>query len=251
MKFGLVLTKVRYKIRNIPTEAIQLSGQWDEFKPRYEPQFENYETYGCPDWALHNGVELMGKRRFGVEWNFSECFNLWLLGYPRNGCDPDEADASAEEHGFIPAEDLPMPETEDDFKTHDHIPGSLLAKGQHWLYRYDFRTALVWGFVPSLEKRQALMKLYLKTSPLLVSMTPGIERDGIYFDDGLPNAHRGVVYGWTEKGWKFFDSYDHSEKILAFEHNIVHCKRLYLAKRVHTGNWVTSLIKALGAILGI
>lgn len=237
MEFGLLLTKARFAIRNIPTVALQLDGQWDAFKPQYEPQKEGYETFGCPIWARQNGEEFMHKRVFGIEPNFSECFNLWLLGYPRKGCDPDEADDSVEEHGLIPAEDLPMPETREGFTNHEPISGSLLAKGQHYNYLNDSRSAHVWTFQPSLEKRQALMKLYLKTSVLVVSMTPNIERDGIYYDDGKPNAHRGVIYGWTDRGWKFFDSYNHAEKILSFDHNIVHCKRLYLARRIHKPKW--------------
>ena len=77
------------------------------------------------------------------------------------------------------------------------------------------------------------IKECLRYSPLGVSVTAWVYDDETetFIDNGIPNTHWCVLYGWNDKGWKIFDSYNQSKKILSYDHNIQMCKRYLLTSK--------------------
>ena len=52
-------------LSKVPRVVYQPNGDWRSFLPKYEPQAENYETWGCAVWGTQNAIEILFKRVFG------------------------------------------------------------------------------------------------------------------------------------------------------------------------------------------
>src|SRR3990167_3836247 len=67
------------------------SGQHDNFKPKYEPQADNFETQGCTVWGTENAIEFLHIEKFGVEKNYEELPPYIGAGIrPESGGDPNK-----------------------------------------------------------------------------------------------------------------------------------------------------------------
>lgn len=221
-------------------------GQYDDFLPLYEPQAEIYETFGCTGWGTENALEILHKLLFGIEPNYSERFIYILAGINLEGGDPHIVAETIRKQGLINQELLPITETYEKFCQPKPMEEKYLTEGKKWLDNYNFRHDWVLQGKETKENRMLEIKEALKFSPLGVSVSAWQEKDGVYFDGGLPNNHWCVCYGWTDKGWKIFDSYDHSKKIYSFDAEISFAKRYKLEKKTFLpekkGNWLTDLI---------
>lgn len=103
------------------------------------------------------------------------------------------------------------------------------------------------------EEKTKLIKEHLKYSPLGVSVTAWSEKDGVYVDNGQRNTHWTMLYGWTDKGWKIYDSYAPHRKILSFDHNIEVSKRysLVLSTRKEQLNIFSKILQIMAELLGL
>jgi len=216
------------KLTTDSKDALQPDGQWDAFLPIYEPQAENFETYGCTVWGTQNCIETLYRRCFGVEPNYSERFTYILAAIRPKGSDPHHVAEVIRHEGLVNADVLPVTETYEEFIEPDPMPGSLLARGQNWLVHHSFMHDWVIEGPTAPGEQMRRIKHALSFSPVGISVTAWHEVDGVYVDDGAPNNHWCMCYGWTGRGWKVFDSYDHSHKIIAFDHRISFAKRYHL-----------------------
>lgn len=221
-------------------------GQWDEFLPLYEPQAENYETSGCTVWGTENALEILHKFLFKIEPNYSERFIAILAGITLEGGDPHTVAETIRKQGLINQELLPIPETYEEFCQPNPMEERFLAKGKKWLDDYSFRHDWVLQGKETKENRISAIKEALKYSPLGVSVSAWQEEGGVYVDGGRPNNHLCVCFGWTDNGWKIFDSYNHSIKIYSYDSEISFAKRYKLEKKTFypekQGNWLVDLI---------
>ena len=231
------LGKVKDKLELEP------SGQWDEFLPEYEAQADKYETWGCTVWGWENFIETLDRRLFGVKSNYSERFIYAIAKIRKPGANPHEIAEVIRKHGLIDNEILPMPETYEEFIK--PVPCSTLPKGQEWLKKYEFNHEWLWVGPQRKDIRTTILKEALKYSPVCVSVSAWFKNNGVYVDGGVPNNHWCLIYGWTDKGWKVFDSYDQSRKILSYDHNITMAKAGYLRLKVQ-GNWLQELVASFG-----
>lgn len=222
----------------LPQEILQPDGQWDEWLPEYEPQAENYETNGCTVWGTQNCIETLYARKNGIAPNFSERFTYILAGVRPPGSTPKKIADNIHRNGLIGQAKLPIPATFDEFITPDPLPPELLQEGRKWLEEHDLGYEFVWKGAMLNDQKIQMMKEALRYSPLGVSVTAWYENDGIYDDNGMPNNHWCECYGYTDKGWKIFDSYDHSHKIYSFNSNIDMAMRYNLDDRWYTDNGV-------------
>lgn len=208
----------------LPKIFYQGDGQWDAFLPKYEAQFNSfYDTYGCTVWGTQNAIEILEKRIWGGgNINYSERFTYILAGVRPPGADPHKIAEVVRKSGLIDNSQLPFTETYEEFLKPDPMTENFLDKGQEWLDKFYFGHEWV--------SPQEIKEL-LVYSPIAVSVTAWFLKDGVYVDNGLPNNHWCVIFGYTDKGWKVFDSYDHSVKILSFNHKIEYAKRYYLTNR--------------------
>lgn len=216
---------------SLPQLVLQDNGQWDNFLPVYEPQFNKFfDSSGCTVWGWQNVMEIYLKRLVGVEYNFSERFNYIVAGIRPPGADPHKVAESIRNNGVIENALLPMTPEQDflAFLRPNPMTKELLDKGLE--FPYELKHEYVFQSPISKEERIKKMKEALRFSTLGISVTAWIERGGVYVDDGKPNTHWVACFGWNTKGFKIFDSYDQSIKTLSFDHNIQVCKRIYLEK---------------------
>ena len=217
-----------YKLGALMPVVINETGQYDKFLPLYEPQADKYETWGCTIWGSQNMVEIYFKTLFKFEPNYNEIFNYVLAGVNENGGSPHNALESFRHDGLIDHKLIPFPDTFQEFKT-TPITEMLKAKGKEWLAQYELKQE--WIIKPTKED----IKNNLKFSPIGIGVTAWFEENGLYVDNGLPNTHWCVAYGYKETSQgivlKIFDSYDHSIKLLHPNHNISVAKKILIKKK--------------------
>ena len=246
--YGLVLKKpeaeayVLGAANQLPKIVLRSDSDWSPFLPTYEAQEDKYETYGCTVWGTQNIIETMLKFLEGVEYNFSERYNYILARVRPPGADPHIVAETIRKQGLIKNELLPLTDTYDEFIKPDPMTTNYLFQGS--LFKYTLKHELVWGWNQKIteEERYKRIKEALQYSPLGVSVTAWHEQNGVYIDQGQPNTHWTMLYGIGEKGYLIFDSYDHSHKVLSFDHHIEVCKRFQLIPRLPPGGAILDTI---------
>jgi hypothetical protein len=201
---------------------LEPTGQWDNSLPVYEPQYNKYfDSFGCTVWGTLNATEIILKRLTGVEANFSERFTYILAKVVPPGSNPHHISETIRTYGLIDEVLLPMTPEQDflAFLRPNPMTKEYLDKGLE--FRYEVKHEWLWGSnnISQAEKNK-IIKENLKYTPVAISVTAWFEANGVFVDNGLPNTHWCVCYGYTNKGWKVFDSYNQSHKIVSFNHKI-------------------------------
>ncbi len=221
---------------SLPQEILQPDRQWDAFLPVFEPQSQPmWDTDGCTIFGTDNAIEILHKRKFGEERNYSDRFVYIGTKTRPPGNDPHKVADWIRDNGLIDETELPMTATYEEFITPDPLSLPLLGRGQAWRKQYEFGHE--WVFKGDISREDKITKMMeaLQYSPLGVSVTAWIEGpDGVFIDGGNPNTHWCVCFGFTLQGWKIFDTYDQSVKIYSFDSNISFCKRYSLNKLTQT-----------------
>jgi hypothetical protein len=215
---------------SLPGLILQPSRQWDAFLPKYEPQFgDGWDTHGCTVWGTQNAIEILEKRLFGHDKDYSERYNYIIIGIRPPGSDPHLVAESIRKVGLVDNGLLPLTKTYEDFVQPSPMTRSILLTGMNYLKYRNFGHE--WVFTGDMDKQKKinLMMDALQYSPLGVSVSAWFQdTDGIFRDHGQPNGHWCVCYGHTDKGWKIFDSYDQSTKVYSYDSEISFCKRYHL-----------------------
>ncbi len=218
---------------SIPLKVLKHDGQLEDYLPEYEAQADKYETSGCTVYGGQNQLEGQLKLQFDVHFNAAERFNYNIVGIEHPGANPHDVYESFRRDGIIPQEDLPIPETYEEFKSPRPMSEELLKKGKKWLETY---TLVHEWIIPSHPmKMKELIKSALSYGFVGLSVTAWYQdEDGYYVDRGQQNNHWCVCYGWREAPeglvLKIFDSYDHSKKELHPDHFVMAAKRIYIEK---------------------
>lgn len=217
-------------VGSLPKVVLMPNRDWTPYLPKYEPQAEKYETWGCTVWGTQNCVETLLSRIVSpdIEWNYSERFNYILAGISEPGADPHYVIETIREHGLIRNALLPVPETYKEFLTPKPMLEGFLEEGLKFAFEVKHEYVYKWGDNPSKEERTVKIREALQYSPLGITVTAWHEVNGVYVDNGQPNNHWCMLFGESEKGWMVFDSYDNSIKILSFDHKISMVKRFHL-----------------------
>lgn len=225
---------------SLPKVVLQNDGNWSEYLPTYEPQFNSFfDTYGCTVYGTQNIVETLLKKIDGKEHNFSERYTYNIAEIQPPGTDPHLVAEVVRASGLIDNDILPMTEREFDYITPRPMKQYYLNIGAK--FPYIVKHEYVWnGDLPQ-EERAKRIRECLRYSPLGVSVTAWIKEGDVYVDKGQPNTHWCMLYGESEKGWLIFDSYDQSHKVISFDHNIQICKRYMLFKKEIKPNWLLDL----------
>ena len=217
---------------------------WEDSLPRYENQTTRLgaETSGCTVHGSQNQEETLEKFLYGGEPNYSERYTYNLVPInPRQGADPHNTHMTIARHGLISERDLPMTDSLDEYTDREKITGSLLAKGQYWLSKHDYRHEYLWTTRP--DNYMEVLEEALATSPIAVSVTAWRLKDGVYVSDSGGNNHYCLLYKFEDGYPWVFDSYDHSKKKLSKDHNIRRAKRIFLNKKTRSGS--RTLLKIL------
>lgn len=209
-----------WSFTRLPQDIVLSSGDWRLFHPKYEAQADKYETNGCTVWAVQNAIEMMEKYQTGMEPNFSEFFTIILAKIAPPGRASAYADKAIRDHGLIPADMLPLPDTEEAYLTNRTLSRYMLDEGLEWLNKWNFdREELFAGEIPR-ERQEAWIRYGLKRSPLAV---------------GIDGHRKLITYLDENNRATFFDTYNHTAKEQNLKDvQIAECVRFYLAPRIHS-----------------
>jgi hypothetical protein len=244
MMYGLqeVITGIEELLgkRQLPFVRYQDDGDWTPHLPKYENQTtkQGQETSGCTVWGWQNSFEIFEKGVYGVEPNYSERFSYIMAGIkPQSGKDPNITFKAIQEYGLIDNDLLPMTKTIEEFLDTTDVTGSLLAKGQHWLFLNELLGTELWNHRNRPQNYKQVLKENLERCPVPVSVSAWEVRDGVYVSDqGSVNNHFCVAiavedYNGLKDCIKIFDSYDHSIKYLHPDHNIRRAFAFWINKK--------------------
>lgn len=214
-------------------DIINPSGQYDTYLPPFEPQSRDFETQGCTVYGTHNGVEILHKFKFNEDKDFEELYNYLDAGTdPYSGGNPHKVCESIRKNGLEEAPKYPFPKTLNELLNliGKPQPQNIVNDAKKYLENYKFNHVWVLQGYENEETRISDIKDALKYGVVCVSVSAWNQSGDIYVDNGMPNNHWCVCYGWTERGWKIFDTYDHSTKIYSFDSRIDFAKLLFLQK---------------------
>ena len=231
---------------SLPKVIINPGRNWQPYFPKYEPQFNSsIDTAGCTVWGSQNCLETYLKKATGIEPNYSELFNYILAGIKPPGADPHKVLESIRKNKLIPNELLPFNESFTSLEqlTPDLITSAMRQEAEKW--PHELKHEYVWNTKQTKDERKAKIREYLQYSPLAVSVTAWIKQGDVYVDGGQPNTHWCELGKEVSNGWLIFDSYDHSEKVISFDHNIQICKRFYLQKKAIKRFWLWWILQRL------
>ena len=216
----------------IPKKVIQEDGQWDNFLPAIEIQRDTYETSNCTAYGSTNLVEILFKKLFGEEKNYSERFTGIMAGTRPPGNNPHSVLETIRKKGLIGDSLLPLSgaKTLEEYYTPDPMTSKFKRIGRDWLKNYTIKHE--WVFMPSdsLETKKNNLKESLRFSPIGISVYAWL-RNGYYVKPAnVRDNHWCVLYGYTDDYWKIFDSYDSTHKKLDYDFNFEYAKRVFLSE---------------------
>lgn len=240
MKYGLLeqfyeLGAYFLSDAKVPYIPFNESGDWEEWLPKYENQTTKLgeETSGCTVHGSQNQIETLHKFLYKEEPNYSERYTYNLVPVtPLKGTDPQNTHECIRKHGLIDERYLPMTDSLIDYTDKTAITGSLLARGQYWLSRYDYKHEWLWSQNNRPANYIDILKDALTTCPLAVSVSAWNLVGDEYVSYGDVNNHYCLLYKIDNEGHPWvFDTYDHSRKKLSKDHNIRRAKRIWLQKK--------------------
>lgn len=249
--YGLILDEItpdQYTFGGLAKTILMPLGNWEQYLPVYEPQFENFETAGCTVWGTQNAIETLIKRLYSEEPNYSERFTYILAGVRPPGASPHEVAECIRKDGLVDHELLPNnTDTFDEFIKPFPMSKTLIDEGEKWLNKYDFGHEWVFTNNPDKQERLSLIKEALQYSPVCVTVSAWATdpNTGLYIDNGIPNNHWVMCYGIADESLLVFDSYTQEKKRLHPDHRIQMSKRygIYPSTRQQKLSWIEIILK--------
>lgn len=218
------------------SEVLQPTGQWDSFLPSDEYQSRpSLETYNCTSFGTTNLCEILLKRKYGVDINYSERFLGINAGTKPPGNSPDKVADAIREYGLL--EDFRLPfsdevKTVEEYYSPNPMTARLAEFGKEWLRNWVFKHS--WVFTGgSLESKQYKLAEALKDSPIGVSVYAWNQAStGLYEKPvGATDNHWCTLYGYEfGQYWKIFDHYDDTHKQLAWNYDFGFAKKINITK---------------------
>lgn len=175
---------------------------YTKYLPVAEAQARNFDSYSCVSFSADNNLEIIYKRQFGTEVNWSDRFTSSMSGtVPNQGNGFKTVADSIRKNGMVLEEDYPFGGV-DDYEYVKKPAQNVIDKGQAWLLAFEVQYEWVdWGGCHA-------QKLYdaLQFGPLKVSADATALRTG-----DISNAvnHAVTIYKGIEgKSFSIFDHYD-------------------------------------------
>lgn len=210
-------------------------GDWTPWLPKYENQTTKLgdETSGCTVWGTQNCIETFMKRLYKEEPNYSERFTYLNVPIdPSRGADPHRTCETIRKFGLVNEDEFKMTGTIAEYLDMSKLTDELYDKGERWLQLHDFKHEWLWSKRP--DNYIEVLRKALQTSPLGVSVSAWNEENGVYVSNqGSVNNHWCMLFKIDGEGYPWvFDSYDHTIKKLAKDHNIRRAKRFWINRKV-------------------
>ena len=234
---------------NLKGVVLQENGQWDEFLPLFEAQYNPVETYACASFGTLNAIEILLKRMFGADENYSDRFLAKV-----SGTDPKTGNSPQTVAEYLRKIGVPLQSKWDftsDIDTSEKFYAPIPAK----LFDYakeDFSNKFILKH-QYVNGNPEDIKAALRYSPVAMSVTAWYEENGVFVQRGTDN-HWVVCYGYddTKQAYKVFDSYNSiysgeskfEKKLYSYSANIAIAKSYFIEK----SNLENLLIKQVGLL---
>lgn len=191
----------------IKGEPLMPNADWTPYCPKGEIQKNTFfDSFNCTGYGISNRLEMLYKRVFTVERNFSDRGIGIVAGTRPPGNSPYTVAEAVRKNGLLDEEDLPFDEFINnvvDYFSPSPLTSSLASKALKFL---SFREPQH-DWVPT---DIASLRYALKFSPLLVTVTAWFRNEkGLYYcPPGMPNQHDTTLIKINDDGSKIvFDSY--------------------------------------------
>lgn len=183
---------------------IELSRErnYEDSLPVKEVQERGFETYSCVSFSADNNIEILHKRQYGVEQNYSDRYTASMSDtVPGSGNTFKKVADSIRKNGMVLEEEYPWGGT-NNVEYLQKPPQSVKDKAKAWLQAFEIQYEWVdWAGCDPNEIYQAL--LY---GPVQVS----VDANATYTREISKNTNHAVtVYkGVNKKSFSIFDHYD-------------------------------------------
>lgn len=211
-------------------EIYQPDGQWDDFLPQDEFQNLNgVEPYACVSYSTLNCIEILIRRQFGEDHNYSDRFLAAVSGTAEQKGNSLQRVTEALRHAGVPAQSTwPFDTLVTTFeKFYAPIPDAVRVLALEFLSTFDYKHE----YVPC---DPSSLKTALRYSPLNIATYAWLQdgTTGLYYKPaGYPDNHSPVLYGYVEgQYWKIFDSYDNTHKRVKWDTQFGQAKRHKLSR---------------------
>ena len=220
----------------VPKEVLQKDRDWTAYLPIKEFQdINNIEPYACVAFTVLNCVEILIKRKYGEDVNYSDRFLAAVSGTKEGGNSPQTVCEFLRKVGVVPQELWPFNKSIDSFKKfYTPLPPKLYELAKEFNEKWDFKHE----YVDGKDIDDAL--LY---SPLLISVYAWIKEGSLYVKPrGKKDNHATTYVRRTVDSRVVFDSYDADLKDVDLNALPMVAKRFWIKKKEVTSKF-TSLIK--------
>lgn len=199
--------KKDYKIGASPIveEVLQENGCWDDYLPEVEKQkrYGGEDKMACVTFSALNTLEILHKRKYNVEKNWSDRFTAKISGTTKTGNNLRNVAESIRKDGLVDEKDWGWEESWDEY--YKEIPNEIKQKGKDFLNNY----LINYEWVPDVSPSSLVSAL--KYAPLqVVVYWNAVDDDELYFADRKHAGNHAVsLYGYIPGYcWKIFDHYD-------------------------------------------
>ena len=185
---------------------------WLRYAPIGEPQQRLIETSSCTEFGTLNIIEMLQRRLYGIEPDYSERFVAIGSGNSPDGNDPHIVAEWIRKNGLVNEKDLPFDDslrTWSDYFSPNPLTNQLLGKGQRWLKQYNFQHEWVFTGGTIEQKQQKLLEA-LQYSPIGVSVRAWTRNGTSRYvkPAGAQDNHWCVLAGAVNGShWLIYDSY--------------------------------------------
>ena len=217
-------------------DPIQDNGDWRAYLPPDERQARlHFDTYGCTIYNTINPIEILDRKLFNEQSEYSERDVYIGTGTRPPGNNPHVIGEWIRKNGLNPESALPFTDllqNLDEYASPNPRTQNLIDGGKQWLTRKDFLHDWVFtGGIP--QEKNDRLKEAVRRSPLGVSVCAWKELNGVYVKDtGEPDNHWTCLVAYENDHPIIFDSYPPFVKKLDKNYDFGFAKRYTITQKL-------------------
>jgi hypothetical protein len=238
-------------VSGIENQVLNPDADWFAWLPPLEVQNDDWgDTMSCVSFAMTNAVEVILKKKYGVDVNFSERALAKMSGTKRTGNTMSAVAETIRTQGLILEKHWPLDYANvnswDEF--YKEIPEDILIKGKRFLDEYDIK----WEWVFNHEKIDEA----LQYAPLVTAVYayPDI-KDGVFQPSERWPNHNMLLYDVDNQNgvFRFYDNYKNSWKAYSKDYKLgaiikfsINKKEEIMPKYTFNNNTLLQLVEGTG-----
>lgn len=236
-----IIAEEDFSFGSLGGTVLQEDASWMKDLPEFEHQRKAIDTQGCVSFGTLSCLEMLHKRLFGVEPNYSDRFTAKLSGTTQLGNNPKAVVQSIRHDGTVKELAWPFGPNLSWAAYYTEISRHLIVVGQAWLESHKVGYEYVNG------KSERDLKAALRLSPIGVSVYAWAQNDAGHYIEGTPN-HWCVLVEYKDGHPVVWDTYESRLKTLVKGYRFDYAMRYSLEKRTKKPNWIVDLFIRLFSI---